>query len=57
MFVRDISVNKKGWVSLSLISQNTNIPVIEDNENNIIVTSSPPNCDYNIISPNNGEKG
>ena len=57
VFVRDISVNKKGWVSLSLISQNTNIPVIEDNENNIIVTSSPPNCDYNIISPNNGEKG
>ena len=57
VFVRDISVNKKGWVSLSLISQNTNVPVIEDNENNIIVTSSPPNCDYNIISPNNGEKG
>ena len=57
VFVRDISFNKKGWVSLSLISQNTNIPVIEDNENNIIVTSSPPNCDYNIISPNNGEKG
>ena len=57
VFVRDISVNKKGWVSLSLISQNTNVPVIEDNENNINVATSPPNCDYNIISPNNGEKG
>ena len=56
VFVRDISVNKKGWVSLSLISQNTNVPVNNDRENNIIDASNPPNCDYNIISPNNGEK-
>ena len=57
VFVRDISVNKKGWVSLSLISQNSNVPVKDDTENNIIDISNPPNCDYNIISPNNGEKG
>ena len=57
VFVRDISVNKKGWVSLSLITRNTNVPVKDDTENNIIDISNPPNCDYNIISPNNGEKG
>ena len=56
VFVRDISVNKKGWVSLSLISQNTDVSLNNNRENNIIDASSPPNCDYNIISPNNGEK-
>ena len=54
VFVRDIRANKKGWISGSLLSNKTKISEKKNIEN--IVVSKPPNCDYNIISPNNGEK-
>ena len=54
VFVRDIRANKKGWISESLLSNKTKISEKRNIEN--IVVSKPPNCDYTIISPNNGEK-
>ena len=62
VFVNDISVNKKGWVSSSLLlgSSIKNTTKYEDiNQITIsdpVTISDPPNCDYNIISPTNGEK-
>ena len=54
-FVRDISNGKKGWVSNSVLSNNVNSSVkrvvVIQNDKNI-----PPNCDYKIISPSNGDK-
>ena len=56
VFVNDISVNKKGWVSSSLLSGRPIKNIIKYEDVNQITISEPPNCDYNIISPTNGEK-
>lgn len=58
VFVRDISVNKKGWVSKSLLSGsslNNSLSSSEINLNDPKVYN-PPNCDYTITSPRNGDK-
>ena len=54
-FVRDLSNGKQGWVANSVLSTNLNSSlnkavVIKDNKN------TPPNCDYKITSPSNGDK-
>ena len=56
IFVNDISVNKKGWVSSSLLSGSPIKNIIKYEDVNQIIISGPPNCDYNIISPENGGK-
>tara|TARA_X000001036_G_scaffold423557_1_gene447620 strand:+ start:2423 stop:3652 length:1230 start_codon:yes stop_codon:yes gene_type:complete len=59
VFVRDISVNKRGWVSKSLLSYSTtlnnslNSSEINSNKPKVY---NPPNCDYTITSPRNGDK-
>ena len=55
-FVKDLSNDKKGWVANSVLSSNLNSspkskPIIVKKEKNI-----PPNCDYIITSPSNGDQ-
>ena len=54
-FVNDLSADKKGWVSASLLSKNRNFKKIKNNDKTVVV-SNVPNCDYRIISPDNGER-
>ena len=54
-FVNDLSADKKGWVSTSLLSKNRNFKKIKNNDKTVVV-SNVPNCDYRITSPNNGER-
>ena len=57
-FIKDLSNNKKGWVSSSLIST-SNVP--KNNQEIVSETvklniKTVPNCDYIITTPSNGGK-
>ena len=57
-FVRDIEANKKGWVSSSYLSKNVsnNQSKAQKVAKKINKATNPPNCDYTITSPKNGDK-
>ena len=57
-FIKDLSNNKKGWVSSSLISA-SNVPKNNQNVVSDIIKlniKTVPNCDYIITTPSNGGK-
>lgn len=57
-FVRDIEANKKGWVSSSFLSKNVRNSQSKAQKvvKKINKVTHPPNCDYTITSPKNGDK-